>query len=207
MTSSPLDPRKRPKQARSTVTVDAIVEAAARILEVEGFDGYSTNAIAQRAGVSVGSLYQYFPAKDAITRQLIIRQMHALLSDIRAVEMQSVGRAALRHFVEIGVDHQLRRPALARLLDQVERQLPPDPETQHIGTEVIAIFRSSLDDAGFTGSKSDSLAAGDLMAIIKGMVDAAGARGETHQADLTLRVQRAVFGYLDWPSARPDGFI
>jgi AcrR family transcriptional regulator len=193
-----LKPRKRPKQARSAVTVDAIVEAAARILEGEGFDGYTTNAIAQRAGVSIGSLYQYFPTKDAITRALIARQRNALLSDIRAAEAGATGRTALQRIVEIAVDHQLHRPALARFLDQVESHLPSDPDTRQIGTDVIAIFRRSLAAAGFAGSKSDDLAAGDLMAIIKGMVDAAGARGETSQAHLTLRVRRAVFGYLEW---------
>ncbi|WP_454277896.1 TetR/AcrR family transcriptional regulator [Sphingomonas sanguinis] len=66
-----MNPRKTARQGRSAATVDAIVEAAARILEAAGPSGYTTNAIAQRAGVSVGSLYQYFPNKDAITRALI----------------------------------------------------------------------------------------------------------------------------------------
>ncbi|MBR8500820.1 TetR/AcrR family transcriptional regulator, partial [Burkholderia cenocepacia] len=57
----PLSPRKAPRQRRSVATVDAIVEAAARILERDGFDGYTTNAVAALAGVSIGSLYQYFP--------------------------------------------------------------------------------------------------------------------------------------------------
>jgi AcrR family transcriptional regulator len=199
MEPSSLKPRKRPKQARSAATVDAIVEAAARILEVEGFEGFTTNAIAQRAGVSIGSLYQYFPTKDAITRALIARQRDALLSDICAAETGGTGRMAMQYIVEIAVDHQLRRPALARFLDQIESNLQVDPDTRQIGTDVIAIFRRSLVAAGFSGSKSDDLAAGDLMAIVKGLVDAAGARGETDQADLTLRVQRAVFGYLEWP--------
>ena len=67
MTSiAPLIPRKTPRQSRATATRDAIVEAAARILEADGMGGFNTNAIAARAGVSIGSLYQYFPAKDAI---------------------------------------------------------------------------------------------------------------------------------------------
>ena len=72
-----LEPRKAPAQARSTATVAAILEAAARILETDGLAGYSTNAIARRAGVSVGSLYQYFPGKDAITRALILARAWA----------------------------------------------------------------------------------------------------------------------------------
>jgi AcrR family transcriptional regulator len=54
-------PRKTATQERSRATVDALVEATARILVKEGYDKASTNRIAEVAGVSVGSLYQYFP--------------------------------------------------------------------------------------------------------------------------------------------------
>jgi AcrR family transcriptional regulator len=58
--------RRSPKQARSRATWDAIVEAAAQILERHGADGLTTNDVAERAGVSIGTLYQYFPDKQAI---------------------------------------------------------------------------------------------------------------------------------------------
>jgi hypothetical protein len=60
------NPRKSALQKRSRVTVDALLEATARILIREGFDKASTNRIAEVAGVSVGSLYQYFPNKEAL---------------------------------------------------------------------------------------------------------------------------------------------
>src|ERR1700723_4725649 len=66
-----LQARKAPGQARSQETVDVILEASARILESEGLRGFNTNAVAAKAGVSVGSLYQYFPNKDAILLALI----------------------------------------------------------------------------------------------------------------------------------------
>ncbi len=100
--------------------VEAIVEAAARILEEEGFLGYTTNAVARRAGVSVGSLYQYFPGRDAITRALILRETSALLADADAVAAEPTGRAGLERLIGAAVAHQLRRPVLARLLD-IER--------------------------------------------------------------------------------------
>lgn len=64
-------PRKAPGQPRSAHTVAAILEGAAQVLEERGLAGYTTNAIAARAGVSIGSLYQYFPTKDAVTVALI----------------------------------------------------------------------------------------------------------------------------------------
>ncbi|MFL5784041.1 MAG: TetR/AcrR family transcriptional regulator [Bacteriovoracaceae bacterium] len=62
----PLTPRKEPNQERSRETVENIVTATTHILEKDGFEKISTNRIAEKAGVSIGSLYQYFPTKDAI---------------------------------------------------------------------------------------------------------------------------------------------
>lgn len=58
--------RKMPQQERSRVMVSFIVEAAHQVLEKHGEAGFNTNAIAERAGISIGSLYQYFPNKHAI---------------------------------------------------------------------------------------------------------------------------------------------
>lgn len=71
-----LEPRKPPSQDRAKATVDAILEAAIDLLAARGYARTSTNLIASRAGVSVGSLYQYFPHKDAIVAALFER--HAL---------------------------------------------------------------------------------------------------------------------------------
>lgn len=63
------NPRKQPQQRRSRATVDKILAAAAQVLAEEG-DGATTDRIAARAGVSIGSLYQYFPNKDALLLEL-----------------------------------------------------------------------------------------------------------------------------------------
>ena len=101
-------PRKAPRQARSLATVSAIVEAAARILEERGHEGFSTNAVAERAGVSVGSLYQYFPRKDAIYKRLITGMLEIWLAPLR--EMRDDGdpipeiRSYLRRKLEMARD-------------------------------------------------------------------------------------------------------
>ncbi len=114
---TPLAPRKTPTQRRSADTVDAIIEAAARILEEQGFKGYSTNAVALRAGVSIGSLYQYFPGKDALTSALIERETAVLLAHIGTATHASDWATGLRAMISAAVAHQLQRPRLARLLD------------------------------------------------------------------------------------------
>ncbi len=70
-----LQPLKTPRQARSRATVTAIVQATARVLARDGYAKTSTNRIARAAGVSVGSLYQYFPGKDALV--LAVARGHA----------------------------------------------------------------------------------------------------------------------------------
>jgi len=68
-------PRKNPKQERSRATVDAILEATARVLVEVGYERASTNRIARIAGVSIGSLYQYFPGKEALVAALVERHV------------------------------------------------------------------------------------------------------------------------------------
>ncbi len=63
-------PRKLPKQERSQATVEAILTATARILTEKGYDQFTTNRVAELAGVSIGSLYQYFPNKEALISTL-----------------------------------------------------------------------------------------------------------------------------------------
>jgi len=70
-----LRPRRKPVQERSTATVEAIVEAAAQVFARHGYAAGTTNRIAERAGVSIGTLYQYFPNKDAILIALIERHL------------------------------------------------------------------------------------------------------------------------------------
>src|ERR1700751_5265402 len=79
----PTKPRKVASQKRSRATVDALVEATARILVREGFDKASTNRIAEVAGVSVGSLYQYFPSKEALVLAVVERHQQQIMQTVR----------------------------------------------------------------------------------------------------------------------------
>ena len=69
------EPRKRPKQARSVALVERVLDEAARLFEESGYHATTTNHIAKAAGVSVGSLYQYFPNKDALLVGLVERHL------------------------------------------------------------------------------------------------------------------------------------
>ncbi|WP_158915546.1 TetR/AcrR family transcriptional regulator [Caulobacter sp. S45] len=193
---SRLEPRKSPAQARSAATVGVILEAAARILEERGFEAYTTNEIARRAGVGVGSLYQYFPRKEAITRALIQRETAILLNEIADLGAEPSGRAGLRRLIQAAVMHQLRRPALARLLDFEERRLPLDADVANVSDTICSILEDLLGRPDLPAQSDPATVARDLLALTKGMVDSAGERGETAMESLERRVGRAVFGYL-----------
>jgi AcrR family transcriptional regulator len=87
-----LNPRKEPRQERSRATVEVILAAATRVLCKHGYDGATTNQIAEQAGVSVGSLYQYFPNKEAIVGALIERHDDEMWDVFAAGAALSAGR-------------------------------------------------------------------------------------------------------------------
>lgn len=82
-----LKPRKKPTQTRSTVTVDAIVEATIRILRQDGWAACATTRIAALAGVSVGSLYQYFPNRNAIAVEIVRQRTRTYLAAVLAADL------------------------------------------------------------------------------------------------------------------------
>ncbi|WP_207766038.1 TetR/AcrR family transcriptional regulator [Solimonas fluminis] len=97
--------KKQPRQARSRATVEAICDAAARLMQDEGYAAVTTNRVAERAGVSVGSLYEYFPNKQSI----VAATLGAALRDIVAGIGRSLHEAlALPDQPRAGIDHWIR---------------------------------------------------------------------------------------------------
>ena len=193
----PVEPRKRPEQPRSRATVEMIVEGAASILEERGFEGYNTNAIARRAGVSVGSIYQYFSDKDSITAAVIRREAVQFLDDARAARTTSGAHEGLIHLIDAAIRHRFRRPVLARLIEVEEARLPLDRADDGVETGMLADIRRVIALRGLRPLPDREEAARDIAAIIRGMIDAAGQTGERDVPALARRVRAAVFGYID----------
>jgi AcrR family transcriptional regulator len=118
-------PRKNALQERSKATVDTLLAATARVLVREGYDHASTNKIAAAAGVSVGSLYQYFPSKEALVAAVIERHIGEMMSVVR----ESLARVAMlplkdaaRELVRVMIDAHRIEPKLHRVLvEQIPR--------------------------------------------------------------------------------------
>lgn len=131
------DLRKSPRQERARTTVAAIVEAAARILVEDGPAALTTNAVARRAGVSVGSLYQYFPNKHAVLRALLERELGraealrpALLDDTNRSPQERL-RAAVDWHLDVHARYPRRREVFAGLAASAL----PARERQRLGRE------------------------------------------------------------------------
>jgi AcrR family transcriptional regulator len=119
------NPRKHASQQRSRLTVEVILEATTRVLIKDGYDRASTNRIAAAAGISIGSLYQYFPGKEALVAavserhsQEVLELMRGALARVRASPIET----ALRELVSVAIDAHRVNPKLHRVLaEQVPR--------------------------------------------------------------------------------------
>jgi AcrR family transcriptional regulator len=81
------DPRKHPRQARSRALVEAILDAAARILAQHGREALTTNVVAMKAGVSIGSLYQYFPNRESVIAAVAGRHGHMVYHHVADLDL------------------------------------------------------------------------------------------------------------------------
>ena len=141
-------PRKHASQERSRATVDALVEATARILVREGFDKASTNHIAEQAGVSVGSLYQYFPGKEALIAAVIERHSQEIMHVVRGALAKAVAsplKQAVRTLVAAAIEAHRVDPKLHRVLAE---QIPRTGKLEKVETfnrENYALFRAYLE--------------------------------------------------------------
>jgi AcrR family transcriptional regulator len=141
-------PRKLASQERSRATVSALIEATARILVSEGFDKAGTNRIAEVAGVSVGSLYQYFPSKEALVVAVaerhnrdIMNVVGGVLEEIDALPVEQ----AVRSLVEAAIQGHRVDPDLHCVLAE---QIPHTGDLEDVGVanrEARAGFRAYLE--------------------------------------------------------------
>jgi AcrR family transcriptional regulator len=141
-------PRKVASQKRSRAMVDALVEATARILVKEGFDKASTNRVAEVAGVSVGSLYQYFPSKEALVAAVIERHQQEILQTVRGelaeVLSQPVERA-VRKLVAVAIKAHRVDPKLHRVLAEQIPRVGAFEKLETFNRENFTLFRAYLE--------------------------------------------------------------
>jgi len=140
-------PRKTPRQARAVATVEAILDATARILVKDGYHRMTTNRVAEAAGVSIGSLYEYFPSKEALVMALAERHEQAAIAQVERSLAAHVGAplsAALQHLVEALLAAHAVHPQLHRALHEELPRAVRSPALRALDERVEQIARAEL---------------------------------------------------------------
>jgi len=191
--------RRKPKQARARETLDTLLEGAAQVLRQHGYARATTNRIAEAAGVSVGTVYEYFPDKDAVFAAVIDRELDSLVA---AFEAQGVGAEleledALLRLVEAGLRAMRFGPELFRALEAV----PGATFRRRLGVarEVVVALVSRLLEAH---RREVTVADLDLAAfLVVSAVEGIGANLRSSQLDerLPVEITRLVSRYLRGP--------
>jgi AcrR family transcriptional regulator len=190
-----LEARKAPGQARSKETVNVILEASARILEADGLHGFNTNAVAAKAGVSVGPLYQYFPNKDAILLALINSFEDATQEAILQALQSGKGwplKTSLKLFVRALVGMHYRRPKLNRVLEAEEERLGGGADDFAFRPGLRDLLQEHKNEIATPVSRTTERVA---MAILRAVVDQGLAFGAS-QPSVERQAMRAVSAFL-----------
>lgn len=146
----PVPPRKKPSQARARRTVDLLLEAAAQILAGRGEDALTTNHIAERAGFSIGTLYQYFPNREAILDALIERERESSNTHVRGALAQ-LERGGIEETVRkiVGIlinsftQHGRMRKRFALSIIRLSMARGGKTRIDHIASSIVEAWRNS----------------------------------------------------------------
>jgi AcrR family transcriptional regulator len=199
--------RRRPSQERAKVTVDALIEATFQVLDRVGFDGLTTTRVADRAGVSVGSLYQYFSDRDALLVAAGRRHMECLQAKLEqaALEHAELGER-VRAMLSVLVDFALARPRLSRELIQLVRTRK---EGRAVFDVALADLGKLFDETVMRPArlgKDDAQASQVTAHALAGVLEALGATEfEGFDRETLIPVlERLVHGAVGWVTASSD---
>jgi len=205
----PIAHRRDPSQRRALVLIDAIRQAALEIIEKDGPAALTTNRVAERAGVSIGSLYHYYPNKEAIVADLFEMRVQRLVAEIDAmrasVHFEDLPLPdALRAYLELALTHRARFAHLHRefLRDfgarfEVPSRTAPDGRTYH---EITVDWLAALLDRNRGSIEIDDArtAAHMLIVLTEGVARAAAEERlpEAPNERIAADVTRALLGYV-----------
>jgi AcrR family transcriptional regulator len=195
-----ISPRKAPLQKRSQGLVETIVTATARVLTRQGYEHATTNKVAEAAGVSIGSLYQYFPNKEALIGAVIDRTVQANTERIEAELARSPHLTLdekMAMLVRLGFETYNKNRALFRIMfeqaPRLERVQNIFRARRHLGRTLIA----ALEGHGIR-PENPELAAYVLLNGALGVIQAAvfDVPESTSNDELIAEITRLVRGYL-----------
>lgn len=151
--------RKQPVQERSRRTVEAILQATTQVLIQRGYENATTGAIAERAGVSIGTLYQYFPNKELLVASLIEAHFKEVLTTIESAlsdNVESPLAVLLRAVIRASLDAHRLQPALHKVLIEQVPRVGKFTEALELGEKLSAMLQQHL-ARHFGGVRGDRL--------------------------------------------------
>lgn len=195
-----------PRQDRGKLRVEVLLDAAEVVIAEKGYDAATMTEIAERAGASIGSLYQYFPTKTAIADILRSRLWDALYAELTGLSAAAKGATAASFAARLIAtlsDFYRRRPALQNIAEA--RQLPASATAdvrQRLRREVAAAI--SLFAAGVTKEEAEA-AAVVVYEFMKGARAIDAEPRLRHRAAAAIELQGALEGYLDTLARKGSG--
>ncbi|WP_221928412.1 TetR/AcrR family transcriptional regulator [Pseudomonas kilonensis] len=192
--------RKEPRQARSRATVETIIQAGARVLSREGWAGFTTNKVADLAGVSVGSLYQYFPDKLSLVDAIRQNHLDDCLSIMRKIKAKGLAPVQfMANIVQAMIEAHSTCPGLHRVLLD-EAPSTDDYRNPNSGFEIeylayyadaVSIYRNRQPN------KADYITALVISDAVDGVIHNAARRGLLEDPAIQTELIRLVSKYLD----------
>ena len=169
MTTTPL--RKKPKQKRSKLMVDNILEASIRVLKQHPYQQFTTNRVAEAAGISIGSLYQYFPNKQSMLLELEIRTVNEMIENVEKLLFedkfkpeQRLYRAIEYFFITESAFYDIPFSSNFEYPTQLNR----------IQISVDSYLRSN----GYIDKKADTFLSEYLVVLVSGIAEQLGRRSD-----------------------------
>lgn len=165
------EPRKTPVQARSTVTVEAISEATIQVLLSHGTDRLTTTRVAQRAGVSVGTLYQYYPNKESLLFAVAENHLRKVAVTVEAACESACHKPLaemIKEMVEAFVDAKMERADISVALYRVSADLGGPALIKRINQHWRKIVEATLQTALDIKSPPDKAAIDIMLAAMGG---------------------------------------
>jgi AcrR family transcriptional regulator len=204
-----LEPRKTPVQARSTVTVEAIAEATIQVLLSHGTDHLTTTKVAERAGVSVGTLYQYFPNKQSLLFAVLENHLDKVSAAVEAACARARDlplTAMMQTVAEAFVDAKMERPDISTALYRIAADIGGPALVRRTGERSCKALAAMLRTAPDVTMLTDDFAIRMLFAAMAGATRSVLEAGASREMVRQLRAHLVLLcqSYVVAISSRHD---
>ena len=163
--------RKKPKQKRSKLMVDNILEASIRVLKQHPYQKFTTNRVAEAAGISIGSLYQYFPNKQSILLELEIRAVNEMIENVEKLLFENKFKPEQRLYQAIEYFF-ITESSFYEIPFSSNFEYPT--QLNRITISIDSYLRSN----GYIDEKSDTFLSEYLVVLVSGIAEQIGRKGD-----------------------------